>query len=359
MPAAVNLKAGDNTIRLTAQQADGLANIDKMDVYGYAVTEIEPPEPSYDVVVAKDGSGNYTTVQAAFNAAPSNRNSRWVIYVKNGRYKEMLELAKGKDNITLIGQSNTGVILTNNKYVTTIDPSTGKELGSGGSASTYIHGSGFYANNVTFENSAGTAAQALAVYVSGDKTVFKNCRFVGNQDTFYAGRCRLYFYNCYLEGTTDFIYGPSIAFFEGCQIYAKGGSAITAASTESYVPYGYVFNRCRVTGSGTAITDLGRPWRPWRPYASVTFMNSYMSDVIRSNGWNNWGNADNEKTARYAEYNNTGAGSDMSGRPNWIKRLTAAEAADYNVLNIMKSTNASPQVIDNWNPNTVISQTGL
>ncbi len=311
---------------------------------------------SYNAIVAKDGSGNYSTVQAAFDAAPSNGSARWVIYVKNGTYKEMLSLASGKNNITIIGQSNTGTILTYDNYASKINPSTGAEYGTSGSASTFIYGSGFYACNVTFQNSAGTVGQALAINVRGDKAVFKNCRFVGNQDTFYGHNCRQYFYDCYFEGTTDFIFGPSIAFFESCRIYTKGGSAITAASTESYVPYGYVFNRCTVTGTGTSITDLGRPWRP---YASVAFMNSSLSSAIKPTGWNDWGDSANQATARFAEYANTGDGSNMSGRPAWIKRLSASEASNYNVSNVLKGTYASPQVIDNWNPQTVIDQTGL
>jgi pectinesterase len=194
---------------------------------------------TYNATVAKDGSGNYTTVQAAFNAAPSSSTTRWVIYIKNGTYKEMLNLANGKNNITIYGESKAGVILTYDNYATKINPSTGAAYGTSGSASTYIYGSDFYAYNITFQNSAGAVGQALAIYVKGDKAVFNNCQFLGNQDTYYGHNARNYFYNCYFEGTTDFIFGSSIAWYESCQIYCKGGVSITAASTEPYVPFGW------------------------------------------------------------------------------------------------------------------------
>jgi pectinesterase len=309
---------------------------------------------TYNATVAKDGTGNYTTVQAAFNAAPSNSTTRWVIYIKNGTYKEMLSLASGKNNITIYGESKTGVILTYDNYSGKINSSTGVAYSTSTSASTYIYGTDFYAYNISFQNSAGAVGQALAIYVKGDRAVFNNCQFLGNQDTYYGHNARNYFYNCYFEGTTDFIFGSSIAWYESCQIYCKGGTSITAASTEPYVPFGYVFNKCTITGAGTATTDLGRPWQP---YASVAYINSSLSGVIKLTGWNDWGNTANDATARFGEYNNTGAGSSMTSRPSWVKRITASEAASYTVLNVMKGTYASPQVIDNWNPQTVIDQT--
>ncbi len=308
---------------------------------------------TYNAVVAKDGTGNYTTMQAAFNGVPSNSSSRYVIYIKNGTYKEMLTLASGKNNVTIIGQSRDGVILTYDNYATRINPSTGAQYGTSGSSSTYIKGSGFYALNVTFQNSAGPVGQALAIYVSGDKAVFNNCNFKGNQDTYYADRCRQYCINCYFEGTTDFIFGPSTAVFQSCTIYSKGGTALTAASTESYVTYGYVFLNCSISGASGVKTDLGRPWRP---YAAVAYLNCSMTSIINAAGWDDWGNSANQATARYGEYNNTGAGSSMTGRPAWIKRITAAQAASY-MISVLKTTYANPPATDNWDPNAVINAT--
>ncbi len=317
---------------------------------------ISTAHSQYDIVVAKDGSGNYTTVQAAVNAAPANSAARTEIYIKNGTYYEVITVPTNKKNLTFIGQSLTGTVLTYNNAANKINPATGQPYGTSNSASTFINGAGFYALNLTFSNTASPSlGQAVAVRSTADKVIFKNVRFLGNQDTYFAHSGRSYHEGCYFEGTTDFIFGAAIAFFENCNIYSKGGTSITAASTEQYVQYGFVFNNCRITGAGNAITDLGRPWRP---YASVTFRNTNMSAAIKVAGWNDWGNAANRATARFSEYSNSGSGYVPASRPSWVHILTtAAQAAPYTMLNILKANNANPQVTDNWNPLTTINST--
>jgi pectinesterase len=307
---------------------------------------------TYDIVVAKDGSGNYTTVQSAVNAAPSNSSARTEIYIKNGTYYEVITVPSNKTNLTFIGQSSTGTILTYNNYASKINPATGTAYGTSNSASTFINGAGFYALNLTFANSSGPVGQAVAVRSTADKAVFKNCRFLGNQDTYYPHSGRSYHENCYFEGTTDFIFGGAIAYFQNCQLYTKGGTSVTAANTASHLGYGFVFNNCQITGSGSNITDLGRPWGG---YASVTFMNTSMTNAIKAAGWNDWGNAANQATARFAEYNNSGAGNVPASRVSWSKKLTASQAASYTKSNVLKANNANPQVTDNWNPDTIIN----
>jgi pectin methylesterase-like acyl-CoA thioesterase len=305
--------------------------------------------------VAKDGSGNYTTVQAAINAAPSNSSTRTVIYIKNGSYYEVITIPTNKTNLTFIGQSNTSTVLTYDNYASKINPATGQAYGTSNSASIFINGAGFYALNIAFANSAGPVGQAVAVRCTADKAIFKNCRFLGNQDTYYAHSGRAYHESCYFEGTTDFIFGGAIGFFENCDLYSKGGSSLTAASTAQNIQYGYVFNNCRITGAGTAITDLGRPWGA---YASVTYRNTSMSAAIKAAGWNDWGNAANQATARFSEYANSGSGYVPASRPSWVHILTASQATAYTMLNILKANNANPQVTDNWNPLTTINATG-
>lgn len=308
----------------------------------------------YDIIVAKDGSGNYTTVQAAVNAAPSNSAARTTIYIKNGSYYEVITVPTNKTNLTFIGQSNTGTVLTYDNYASKINPATGQAYGTSGSASTFINGAGFYALNIAFANSAGPVGQAVAVRSTADKAIFKNCRFLGNQDTYYAHSGRSYHEACYFEGTTDFIFGGAISFFENCDLYCKGGTSVTAASTAQHIQYGYVFNNCRITGAGNAITDLGRPWGA---YASVTFRNTNMSAAIKAAGWNDWGNAANQATARFNEYSNAGSGYVPSSRPSWVHILTATQASPYTMLNVLKANSANPQVTDNWNPATTINAT--
>jgi pectinesterase len=306
----------------------------------------------YDIVVAKDGSGNYSTVQAAVNAAPTNSSSRTTIYIKSGTYYEVITVPSNKTNLTFIGQSKTGTVLTYNNYSSKINPATGAGYGTSGSASVFINGAGFFAYNLTFSNTSGPVGQAVAVRTTADKAVFKDCRFLGDQDTYYAHSGRAYHENCYFEGTTDFIFGGTIAFFENCQLYTKGGTSLTAANHGSNIAYGYVFNNCQITGAGSGITDLGRPWGG---YASVTFMNTSMTNCIKAAGWNDWGNAANQSTARFNEYNNSGAGYTPSSRVSWSHILSSSQASSYNKLNVLKATNASTQVTDNWDPTSTLN----
>lgn len=307
--------------------------------------------PNY--VVAADGSGNYTTVQAALNAVPANSNTRTIIYIKNGTYQEVVTVDASKTNVSLIGQNVDSVKLTYNNYSSKINPATGTGYGTAGSASSFINGQGFYATNITFENSSGPVGQALAVNITADKSVFYNCKFLGRQDTWYAGNCRIYLKNCYIEGTTDFIFGSATAFFDHCNIYSYGGSALTAANTASYVTYGLVFNNCTVTGASGVTTDMGRTWGG---YAATAFLNSSLSSIISTAGWSDWGNSANDATARYAEYGNTGAGANTSGRVSWDHLLTSSQAANYtSYLNVLKTTYSSTPVTDNWDPTVVIN----
>ena len=163
---------------------------------------------------------------------------------------------------------------------------------------------------------------------------------MGNQDTVYTGvgDTRLYFKDCYVEGTTDFIFGPSTAWFENCTIHSKQNSYVTAASTPQSTPYGYVFNHCKLTAAdGVDKVYLGRPWRP---YAYTLFMNCELGAHIVPAGWHNWGNASNEHTARYLEYGNTGAGAKAGERAQWSRQLTKKEAAEVTLENVFKMDTA-------------------
>jgi len=179
--------------------------------------------------------------------------------------------------------------------------------------------------NLTIENNAARLGQAVALHTQGDRLQFVNCRFLGNQDTIYTGmpRTRLLFDGCYIEGTTDFIFGPSTAWFENCTIYCKINSYITAASTPQDVAYGYVFNNCTITAAPEATkVYLGRPWRD---YGYTLFMNCQLPKSIRPEGWHHW-QKEREQTARYLEYNNRGEGAATGQRVAWSRQLTKKEA---------------------------------
>jgi pectinesterase len=193
----------------------------------------------------------------------------------------------------------------------------------------------FTARNITFENNAGfTAGQAVAVQVYGDRARFLNCRFLGFQDVLFTSNpnSRQYYEGCYIEGTTDFIFGASTAWFQDCHIHSKKNSHVTAASTPQDHPFGYVFNDCILTGDSTLRgVSLGRPWRP---YASVTYINCYIDRHIIAEGWNNWKNPSNEATARFAEYNSYGPGGGRHKRFAWARQLKAEEVKFITLRNV-------------------------
>lgn len=286
----------------------------------------------YDFVVSGDGSAQFRTVQEAINAVPDFRKNKTTIFIKAGVYKEKIVLAESKAHVVLIGEDAQRTILTFDDFASRKN-FFGEEIGTTGSASFYAFGEGFSAKNITFQNTAGPVGQAVALWIKSDKAVFENCRFLGFQDTLYTfgTDSRQYYKDCYIEGTVDFIFGPSIAVFENCTIHCKGKGYITAASTHQWRPYGYVFKNCRVTGEAAETHFLGRPWRP---FSRVAFLDCDLGAVIRKEGWDNWRNPANEKTAGYAEFNNTGAGSDTSQRVTWSKILSPKQAEEYTLANI-------------------------
>ncbi len=282
----------------------------------------------YYFVVAKDGSGDYTTIQAAINAAPDVAQKRVTIYVKNGVYHEKVVVPSWKTKITLTGQSKDSTIITYGDYHGRGDINTFT------SYTVLIQGNDFTAENITFENSAGRVGQALALAVEADRCVIKNCRIIGNQDTLYAANdsSRQYYVDCYIEGTTDFIFGDATAVFKNCVIRSKKNSFVTAASTSPGQKFGYVFSNCKlIADSGLTKVYLGRPWRP---YAAVAYLNCYLGPQIVPAGWNNWKDPKREKTARYSEYQSIGPGANPKARVKWSKQLTTGEARAYTLKDI-------------------------
>lgn len=286
------------------------------------------------MVVAADGSGDYKTVQAAFNAVPLNNPGRIVIYIKNGVYREKLHLDSGKNFVELVGESRFGTILTYDDHPGKVS-AKGDSINTRTSYSFQMNANDFIAQDITFRNDAGfTAGQAVAVEARGDRVVFMNCRFIGNQDILFLNseNSRQYYKDCYIEGTTDFIFGAATAWFEGCHIHSKKNSHVTAASTPPSHPYGFIFNDCTLTGdSALHMVSLGRPWRP---YAMVVYMHCYMGQQVKPEGWSNWNKTESYKTARYSEYQNYGPGAATLGRVTWSRQLTGAEADKLTIKNI-------------------------
>jgi pectinesterase len=288
----------------------------------------------FDFVVAKDGSGDFITVQEAINAIPDFRKNRTTIFIKNGVYTEKLVLPASKTNVSFIGEDVEKTILTHNDFASKKNI-FGEEMGTTGSTSFYIFGNGFLAQNITFENSSGPVGQAVAVRIDGDMVAFNNCRFLGFQDTLYphGDNSRQYYKNCYIEGTVDFIFGWSTAVFDRCTIFCKDHGYITAPSTDENTGFGFVFLNCNITGDAPENSFyLGRPWRP---YGKSVFIECNLDKHIKPEGWHNWGSIDKEKTAFFAEYKNSGIGADIEKRVKWSHQLSAEEAQQYTIKNIL------------------------
>ncbi len=290
------------------------------------------------IVVDRNGTGDFRTVQEAINSVrTADPRGLMTIFIKKGTYKEKIVLPPHNTNIKFVGEDRDNTIINYDDHA---------NINKMGTFKTYtflLSGNDITMENLTIENSAAPLGQAVAMHIEGDRVVFRNCRFLGNQDTIYTGRdgARQYFENCYIEGTTDFIFGPSTVWFEGCTIHCKRNSYITAANTPQNIPYGYIFNNCTITmAKDVSAVYLGRPWRA---YSMTLFMNCNLPKEIRKEGWHNWNNTENEKTVRYMEYNNRGEGANTSERVNWSKVLTAKEAKAYTIKDVLSGC-------DNWNP---------
>lgn len=275
------------------------------------------------IVVARDGTGDYRTLTEAMEGIRAFMDYKVTVLVKKGVYKEKVVVPSWLQNVDFIGENAENTIITYDDHAN-ID-----KMGTFRTYTVKVEGNGITFRNLTIENNAAQLGQAVALHTEGDCLMFINCRFLGNQDTVYTGLkgTRLCFRDCYIEGTTDFIFGPSTALFEDCTIHSKRNSYITAASTPADIEVGYVFRSCKLTAApGVDKVYLGRPWRP---YAATVFIDCEMGGHICPAGWDNWRNPENEKTARYAEYGSRGVGAVMNGRAKWAKQLTKKEAAKY------------------------------
>ena len=310
-----------------------------VEAIGKAVPELAPYIRHYDYVVAQDGSGDFFTVQEAINAVPDFRkNIRTTILIRKGTYKEKIIIPESKINVSLIGEE--GATLTNDDFANKKNV-FGENMGTSGSSSCYIYAPDFYAENITFENSAGPVGQAVACFVSADRAFFKNCRLLGFQDTLYTygKQSRQYYEDCYIEGTVDFIFGWSTAVFNRCHIHSKRDGYVTAPSTDQGKKYGYVFYDCKLTASPEAKKVYLS--RPWRPYAQAVFVRCELGQHVLPEGWNNWGKKENEKTAFYAEYDSRGEGANPKARAAFSHQLKTLKG--YEIETVLAGD-------DGWNP---------
>lgn len=326
--------------------------------------------------VASDGTGDYATIQAAIDAVPDHATECFEIRIKSGVYYEKLHIEKPM--IHLVGEGAEQTVITYDDHALKKFPD-GSQYHTFHSYTAFIGADDFTAERLSFVNSAGpgkVVGQALAIYVDGDRAAFRDCRFIGHQDTIFTGplpeqpldrsyfggprdgaerrKLRQYYEDCYIEGDIDFIFGSATAVFKGCEIFAKNRLSdaaaangevngwITAASTPEDVRYGYVFIDCDLTSNAPPQSVyLGRPWRN---HAKVCFLNCWIGAHVKQEGWHNWNKADAEATVVYAEYHSAGPGAgNATVRVPWARTLSEQEAAKYAIPLVLSG-------MDGWQP---------
>lgn len=317
-----------------------------------------PVPQGYDVVVALDGSGNYTSLQAAINAAPSNMTTPYRILVRKGKYIEKVTIPASKPFLYVIGEGINEVVFSWDDYA-------GKP-GVTEIATITINSNDCFFMNMTIENSWGRkndGPQALAVKVTSDRVIFKNCKMVSGQDTLMAhgnGK-RQYYRNCYIDGNTDYIYGSAIAVFDSCVLFNRDrvdgsiSSVFTAANTPFGQTYGYVFRDCLLpNNNGQTTYTLGRPWGnaapPHTSETKVVFLNCRMGTTVKPERWQVWTSETNTSLITYAEYKTryfNGGLVDLSKRVSWSKEFTDEEAAPYFV---------NSNMFGSWDPCAVLAE---
>ncbi len=320
------------------------------------------PAPAITKTVAQDGSGDYTTVQAAFNDVPSNYTGQYTIFVKKGIYKEKLLLSSSKVNVVLRGEDRDSTVLTYDDYA-------GIAGGTSGSYSVGIDAPDFTAVNITFQNTVKndqtvSGQQAVALRSNGDRQAFYNCKLLGYQDTYYAwggsGTGRVFMKKCYIEGSVDFIFGRDIVLFDSCELHVnRNQCSLTAASTDPESEFGFVFKDCKISydsvgfdGNVVSKIYLGRAWQA---EPRTVFMNTYEPSVVDSLGWNQQPINSGIIPAVYGVYQDYGPGYNEIGHAQGIGSiLTSTEAANYTIDNIF-SKNSNPDFAYDWIPSNPVT----
>ncbi|KAJ9699079.1 hypothetical protein PVL29_007927 [Vitis rotundifolia] len=302
-----------------------------------------------NIVVSKDGSGDYTTIGAAITAASKRSGSgRYVIYVKAGTYSENVQIGSGLKNIMLLGDGIGKTIVTGSKSV-------GGGSTTFNSATVAVVGDGFIARGMTFRNTAGASNhQAVALRSGSDLSVYYQCSFEGYQDTLYTYSERQFYRECDIYGTVDFIFGNAAVVFQNCNIYARNPpnkiNTVTAQGrTDPNQNTGISIHDCKVTAASdlkavqsSVKTYLGRPWKE---YSRTVFLKTYLDSLINSAGWMEWSGDFALKTLYYGEYMNTGPGSSTSGRVDWAGYhviTSSTEAAKFTVGNFISGNSWLP-----------------
>ena len=320
--------------------------------------------------VACDGSGDFTSIQAAVDAMPVTADMPNIVFVRAGEYHERVIV--DRCSLRIVGEDCEHTVITHAACAKDQNPD-GSPRGTFLSFTVIVTGDNVELENLTVRNDAGDGrlvGQAVALYAAGDRNSFRNCRFIAHQDTLFTGPlmekvvrdiggrsgraqivpsvgdcpptfARQYYENCFIQGDVDFIFGPYRCWFEGCSLYmnARGGW-YTAANTPETQPYGFIFHRCRLTGE----CEEGKAYlgRPWRKFSRTVFLECDMDEHVSPQGFADWeGGA--PVTWRYGEAGTIGARRDQTPRHPSQKRLSKDEAAEITVLKVIGG-------YDKWQP---------
>ncbi|XP_016580271.2 probable pectinesterase/pectinesterase inhibitor 13 [Capsicum annuum] len=281
--------------------------------------EVKGMKAFINITVAKDGSGNFSTVNEAVKAVPQNFEGRFFIYIKGGVYQENVVVSQV--NLTFIGDGSQKSIITGSKNI--VDDLTTYQ-----SATVVISGNGFLAYKVGFRNTAGPEKlQAVALRVQADHALFMNCRMVGHQSVIYAQTYRQFYRGCYITGTVDIISGNAAAVFQNCQFYLRKPmdnqkNVITAQGrSHKRQTTGTVLQGCSIFADNTLQSEKSKfksyLGRPMKEYSRTIVMETDITDVIDPEGWEATSGDYALSTLYFAEYSNRGAGSETGSRVKW------------------------------------------
>ncbi len=303
-------------------------------------------------VVDCNGEGDFSTIQECFDALPSKPKEWRTVRIKDGVYREKVTLDVYKDKVCIVAENRLNVhVVWDDHTGRVVD---GHEMTTYDTATMSVCANDVYIDGLIIENDAPLGSgQAVALETLGDRIWINHSSLIGNQDTFFTRSyvSRILVENTYIEGTTDFIFGPSIAFFNRCAIHCKADSFITAASTTERNLYGYIFLDCDVSvADNVRNVYLGRPWKST---ARTMWVRCHLPREIRAEGWRDWHDSAAKGAVFYAEYGCTGEGADRSGRVPWSKELTLEEIYESGCTNIDRvfaKKTGSEQFYDDWRP---------
>ncbi|KAF8038263.1 hypothetical protein BT93_B0959 [Corymbia citriodora subsp. variegata] len=342
-----SLNIPDVSRRLLSEEQDGIAefpswvNEGRRKLLAAAPQDIKP-----DLVVAQDGSGKYKTIREALNDVPKNNNKTFVIYIKEGVYKEKVLVDKKTTHVMMIGDGPTKTVITGSlNYVDGVQTCN--------TATFTAIGSNFIAKDIKFENSAGAEKhQAVALRVQSDMSVIYNCHMDAFQDTLYAHAHRQFYRNCTISGTIDFIFGDALAVFQNCQMFVKkpleSQQCIVTASgrSERRSASAIILQNCTISADPAyyPLRNVNKAYlgRPWKDYSRTIIMQSQIDNLIQPQGWLPWMGDFALNTCFYVEYGNRGAGSATAGRAKWrgIKNISAQHIVDFTPKAFFKGDDA-------------------